>query len=83
MVGEDFSLYGKAGVPICMMRLGAVKKQRLDQYQQEGQSPPSLHSPQYYPDAEEALSTGIEAMVTAVIELLPPPEPTSAQKQRP
>ena len=35
-----------------------------------GQQPPSLHSPLYYPDAEETLVTGVHATVAATLELL-------------
>ena len=70
MGAEDFSLYGKAGVPICMFRLGTVDSQRLARMKQLGQEPPSLHSALFYPDADEALVTGITATVAAALELL-------------
>ena len=72
MGGEDFSQYGKAGVPICMYRLGVVKQSRLDEFAANGETPPSLHSPQFYPDATEALEVSVPAMVAVVRELLPP-----------
>jgi amidohydrolase len=70
MGGEDFSLYGRAGVPILMFRLGTIEPQRLARMKQLGQDLPSLHSPLFYPDAEEALVTGIQATVAATLELL-------------
>ena len=70
MGGEDFSRYGKAGVPILMYRLGSVSQRRLDQYRMVGQTPPSLHSPVYYPDVEPTLRTGIATMSAAVLELM-------------
>jgi hippurate hydrolase len=72
MGGEDFSQYGRAGVPIMMFRLGAVDTSRLKRYQQLGQHPPSLHSPNFYPDAGETLTTGIVVMSNALLELLKP-----------
>ncbi len=72
MGGEDFSRYGLAGVPICMFRLGSVEPHRLAGLTRGGMEPPSLHSAVYYPDAAETLKTGITAMATAAIELLPP-----------
>lgn len=69
MGGEDFSRYGLAGVPSFMYRLGSVDAKRLARYQQLEQSPPSLHSPLYYPDAEECLETGVSATVIALLEL--------------
>jgi len=72
MGGEDFSRYGKAGVPILMYRLGSVEQRRLDRFKELGQKPPSLHSPLYYPDVEEALVTGVSSMSAAALELLKP-----------
>lgn len=72
MGGEDFSRFGKAGVPILMYWLGAVNQQRLDEYKAAGEQPPSLHSHLFYPDVNEALITGISTMSSAVLELLKP-----------
>ncbi len=74
MGGEDFSRYGRAGVPILMYRLGTVAERRLSRFQQLGQQPPSLHSALYYPDARDALTTGIRTMARATMALLPPRE---------
>lgn len=70
MVGEDFSCFGRAGVPIVMFRLGAIEARRLERYRQLGQTPPSLHSPEFYPDVEPTLKTGVTAMAHAAMELL-------------
>ena len=70
MGGEDFSQYGRAGVPIFMFRLGTVESARLRRFAQLDQPPPSLHSPLYYPDAEPSLITGITAMSSAALEVL-------------
>jgi len=78
MGGEDFSRYGLAGVPICMFRLGAVNQSRLDEFKSRDQTPLSLHSPLFYPDAEEALRVGVPAMVAVAVDLLPPKNLTSA-----
>ena len=72
MGGEDFSQYGLAGVPIFMFRLGSVNAGRLAEMKKDGKHPPSLHSPSYYPDARETISTGVTAMSSAVIDLLKP-----------
>ena len=72
MGGEDFSRYGRAGVPILMYRLGAVDSKRLQKYEELKQSPPSLHSPIFYPDPELTLTTGVTTMSAAVLELLKP-----------
>jgi hippurate hydrolase len=70
MGAEDFSLYGHAGVPIVMYRLGTVSPMRLDQHKSAGKIPPSLHSAKYYPDVEQTLKTGIATMSEAAIEFL-------------
>jgi hippurate hydrolase len=72
MGAEDFSEYGKAGVPVVMYRLGSVEPQRLARFKELGQTPPSLHSALYYPDAEEALTVGVVTMAGAVLDLLKP-----------
>ncbi len=71
MGGEDFSRYGRAGVPIVMLKLGSVRAERLAELEKEG-PPPSLHSPRYYPDPKETLATGVRAMSTLALKLLPP-----------
>ncbi|MEQ8848084.1 amidohydrolase [Botrimarina sp.] len=71
MGGEDFSRYGKAGVPICMFRLGTIAPGRLEAWEAAGETPPSMHSSKYYPDPEPALRTGMRAMAAIVQELLP------------
>jgi len=70
--GEDFSQYGRAGVPILMYWLGAISQKRLDAYAASGESPPSLHSPLFYTDADATLVTGVSTMASAVLELLKP-----------
>ena len=72
MGGEDFSRFGKAGVPILMYWLGAVSQERLDEYEAAGEQPPSLHSHLFYPNVNAALVTGISTMSSAVLELLKP-----------
>jgi amidohydrolase len=69
MGGEDFSRYGLAGVPICMFRLGAIESKRLAGLTRGGMSPPSLHSAVFYPDAEQAITTGVTAMSVAALDL--------------
>jgi hippurate hydrolase len=73
MGGEDFSRYGRAGVPIVMYRLGVVEPARLERYAQLGQQPPSLHSALFYPDVEPTLMTGVVTMASAALDLLGKP----------
>jgi amidohydrolase len=72
MGGEDFGRLGRAGVPILMLGLGSVDAQRLASFAQRGETPPSLHSSQYYPDAEETIRGGVTALCIAALELLQP-----------
>lgn len=73
MGGEDFSRYAEGGVPVLMLGLGTVEPQRLASYARFQQLPPSLHSSQYYPDAEPALVTGISALSSAALRILAKP----------
>jgi hippurate hydrolase len=70
MGGEDFSQFGRAGVPILMYRLGTISQSRLDRFKQLGVPPPSLHSSHYYPDVEPSLRTGVMTMTAAALDLL-------------
>lgn len=70
MGGEDFSRYGRAGVPILMYRLGSVERSRLDRFQSMDVPPPSLHSGIFYPDFEPTIRTGITTMTAAALDLL-------------
>ncbi len=70
MGGEDFGRIGRAGVPIAMLKLGAVDPQRLDEYKRQGVPPPSLHSPKFYPDPEKTIVTGVTTLAAVALELL-------------
>lgn len=70
MGGEDFSRYGRAGVPIMMYWLGTVGDERLRRFEELGVPPPSLHSSQFYPDVEPTLRTGVLTMTAAALDLL-------------
>lgn len=70
MGGEDFSQYRLiGGVPICMFRLGVTRPVRMASFERLNQKPPSLHSPLFYPDIDEALPVGIRAMTAVALEL--------------
>lgn len=72
MGGEDFSRYGRAGVPIFLFRLGTVSEDRLRRAKEGGEPLPSLHSDAYYPLPEASLRTGVLSMASAVRNLLGP-----------
>jgi amidohydrolase len=72
MGAEDFGLFGQGGVPTFMFRLGTIPAERLAAAKAKGETVPSLHSALYYPDAPPSLRTGVRAMTSAVVGLLPP-----------
>jgi amidohydrolase len=80
MGGEDFGRLAKAGVPICMLRLGAVSQKRLDEFAAKHQPPNSLHSPLFYPDIEETLVVGVPALAYVAMDLLKPSDSKSPAK---
>lgn len=72
MAGEDFSRYHLADPKIESMLfwVGAVDPAKYAAALQSGQQLPSLHSATYAPDAEPAIATGLEAMITAALKIL-------------
>ncbi len=71
MISEDFGLYGQNGVPTFMFRLGTASAAHLSKALAGSEPLPSLHSPEYAPEALPSLQTGIRAMTAAVTALLP------------
>ena len=72
MGGEDFSRYGRAGIPIVMFGLGSIAPRRLEILTEGGVEPPSLHSAEYYPDPLDTLRAGMIAMVSVAVDQMPP-----------
>lgn len=70
MGGEDFSRYGREGVPIFMYFLGSVPPEKVEAAKKEGKPLPSLHSDLYYPIPEPTIRTGVMTMSMAVLNLL-------------
>jgi hippurate hydrolase len=71
MGGEDFSRYGREGVPIFMYWLGTLPPDRIAASLKEGGEPlPSLHSDVYYPVPEPSIKTGVKTMSLAVLNLV-------------
>ncbi len=69
MAAEDYSRYGRAGVPTLMMQLGATAPDALERSHRDGTPVPGLHSSLFAPDAKPAITTGVDAMVAAAREL--------------
>jgi metal-dependent amidase/aminoacylase/carboxypeptidase family protein len=71
MGGEDFSRYGREGIPIFMYFLGTFPPERIAEAKKEGGRPiPSLHSDVYYPVPEPSIKTGVLTMSVAVLNLV-------------
>lgn len=71
MIGEDFSQFGRQGIPAVMFELGVVEPRKLAYYREQQIAPPSLHTAGFAPDVERALPTGIQAMSSVILELMP------------
>jgi hippurate hydrolase len=72
MGAEDFALYSEGNVPICMFWLGTINPERIATAHSKGKDLPALHSAKYYPDPGPSIATGVRAMTSAVVRLLPP-----------
>lgn len=70
MGGEDFSRYGREGIPSVMFWLGAVPPDKFAAAQKGDLNLPSLHSPEFAPLPEPTIRTGVEAMTRAAMDLL-------------
>jgi hippurate hydrolase len=69
--GEDFSRYGRAGVPIFLYFLGTAAPDKVaEAAKPDGKPLPSLHSDSYYPVPEPSIKTGVLTMSMAVLNLV-------------
>ena len=73
MGAEDFSVYGRAGVPALIFWLGTVEPARHAAAAASDEQLPSLHSSRFSPDEERTLRTGVTALTAAVLEVLGKP----------
>ena len=73
MAADDFAEYGQAGVPAIEFSIGAVNPEKFAAAKKSGETLPGPHSPFFAPDREPSLRTGIEAEMTAVLEVLGKP----------
>ena len=70
MGGEDFSRFGREGVPIFMFVLGTIPPDKIAAADKAGQLLPTLHSEFYYPDPQPSIRTGVFTMSHAVLNLV-------------
>jgi amidohydrolase len=73
MGAEDFSEYGRAGVPAVILWVGAVERKKFDAAKAAGTPLPSLHSSEFAPDPEPTIKAGVTAMTLSALELLGKP----------
>jgi len=69
---EDFSEFGRDGVPTFMMWVGSADPAAYAAAVKSGVPLPSPHSPLFAPDRERTLKTAILAETTAVLSMLGP-----------
>jgi amidohydrolase len=67
---EDFSYFVSQGVPGFYFSLGGADPQKFAQAKSGGPALPSNHSPQFAPDVEPAMRTGIAAEVAVLRSLM-------------
>jgi hippurate hydrolase len=70
MIGEDFSEYGRAGVPAALFWVGAVEPTRYAEAKRNATTLPTTHSSEFAPDRERTLRTAVRAEVAMLMELL-------------
>lgn len=70
MGGEDFSRYGREGVPSFFFFLGTLPPERIEATRTGKAAPISLHSDLFYPSPEPTMRTGVLAMSMAALDLL-------------
>ncbi|MGE3849901.1 MAG: amidohydrolase, partial [Gammaproteobacteria bacterium] len=76
LIGTDetveFSKAYTPAVPMLFFYVGSSAPKALDATRAGGAALPSLHAPEYAPDADASLRTGALALIGAARELLPP-----------
>lgn len=73
MGAEDFSEFGRAGIPSVIFWVGAAEPAKLAEAKAKGTTLPSLHSSLFAPYIPDAIKTAIRAESTAAFELLGQP----------
>jgi hippurate hydrolase len=70
MAADDFSRYGREGIPIFMYHLGTQPPERVAAARGEGRDLPSLHNASFAPVPEPTIKTGVLSMSLAALNLL-------------
>jgi hippurate hydrolase len=70
MASEDFTEFGRAGIPSTIFWLGASEPKALAAAKTAGKSLPTPHNPRFAPDREPTIRTGASSLALAALELL-------------
>jgi hippurate hydrolase len=73
MGSEDFSEYGRAGVPAVLFWIGATEPATFAAFRAKGTWPPGNHSPLFAPDKERTIRTGVTVLTVGAMDLLAKP----------
>jgi amidohydrolase len=73
MGAEDFSEFGRAGIPSLQFDVGAVNPGKYEASKKDGTPLPSLHSSEFAPDREPTIRTGVTSLTLAALEVLGKP----------
>jgi amidohydrolase len=69
MGSEDFSEYGRAGVPATLFWIGATAPAKFAEAKAKGVLPPNNHSSIYAPDRERTIRTGVSTLTVSALDL--------------
>ena len=73
MGSEDFSEFGRAGIPSLQYNVGAVNVAKYEASKKDGTPLPSLHSSEFAPDPQPTIKTGVVSLTAAALEVLGKP----------
>ena len=73
MGSEDFSEFGRAGVPAMLLWIGSSEPKAFAEARAKGTYPPGSHTARLAPDREPTLRTGVSTLTLSALELLGKP----------
>ena len=73
MGAEDFSEFGRAGIPSLQYNVGAVNPTKYEASKKDGTPLPSLHSSEFAPDPQPTIRTAVMSLTASALELLGKP----------
>ena len=73
MGAEDFSEFGRAGIPSLQYNVGAVSSAKYAASKKDGTPLPSLHSSEFAPDPQPTIKTAVVSLTASALELLGKP----------